>query len=174
MERQKAFLILEVTLCASLFVSLLLVSHYVYADVLRFVFFPCSMLTSWVTVTVINWKSEANTERPRMRWFTFVVLTLAAGTFILFRPHVTYRQGASIASSWGYENIHGLPDKSVLAFEFYQSAKYAANAYLYAGEKKGVRYYVLVSPHDGAVEAIEIGTGNYLDMYFERKRKESL
>jgi hypothetical protein len=73
-----------------------------------------------------------------------------------------------IVASQGYDNIYELKDKSITAFRL-KHTHLVPDAYLYAGEKNNVEYYILLSPINGEIETEIMGNGNYLDKYFEMK-----
>lgn len=160
-------MILEIKLCIVVKVSMYLISHFIYADVFR-VSFAAYFLTSWIVISLIYWKKEINTARPRVRWFTLLLLAITIVIFVVSKPNFSYTKGKDIVASYGYSNLYDLQDKSITLFRL-KHTHLVPDAYLYAGEKNNVRYYILLSPIDGEVETEKIGDGNYLDMYFQMK-----
>ncbi len=67
---QKKIIIIEIILCLLFKVSIYLISHFVYEDVIDIAFIQ-SLLTSWIVITLIYWKMETNTDNPKFRKFTF-------------------------------------------------------------------------------------------------------
>jgi competence protein ComGC len=167
LKTQQAILIFEITLCTVVKVGMYLISHFIYADVFR-VSFAAYLLTSWIVITIIDWKKEINTTRPRVRWFTLLVVAIATVIFVVSKPNFSYTKGKDIVASHGYNNLYELQDKSITSFRL-KHTKLVPEAYLYAGEKNNVRYYILLSPIDGEIETEKIGDGNYLDKYFQMK-----
>ena len=165
MTKQRNVLIMEILICLLIPFGMAAVSHYVYADVYKLTF-PVSLLVSWAVITIINWKKEVDTERPRIRWFTVVLVVGAISVFLLFRPALTYEEGKNLLSSNGYANISELEEKNMLSFTLTRT-KLIDSAYLYIGERNGTKYYCLVSPLDGSIEVFPVGEGNYIDGYFD-------
>ncbi|MGI5878020.1 MAG: hypothetical protein ACOX7W_05370 [Christensenellales bacterium] len=157
-------MLLEIIACLAVLVSVMLLSHYVYAGVFR-LYFVISSLGCWVVATLINWKKETATDRPKVRWFTVFLLALAAALFVAMKPAITYGEGKRIAARQGYEYISELRERSVLPLRL-RTSRFVRDAYLCCGEKDAARYYILISPIDGQIETEKIGDGNYLDMYF--------
>ncbi|NLG37081.1 MAG: hypothetical protein GX549_03630 [Clostridiales bacterium] len=145
--------------------GVILLSYFVYAGVFR-LYFVISSLGSWVVVTLINWKKETATDRPKVRWFTVFLIALAVALSVAMKPAITYGEGKRIAARQGYENISELRVRSMRSFGL-KTSRFVRDAYLYTGEKDNARYYILLSPIDGQIETEKIGDGNYLDMYFE-------
>jgi hypothetical protein len=167
MKNQQSILILEIILCTVVKVGMYLLSHFVYADAFR-VSFAAYLLTSWIVITIMNWKKEILTARPRVRWFTLFVLAFTITIFVVSKPSFSYMKGKDIVASHGYSNLYELQDKLILSFHL-KRTKLVPEAYLYAGEKNKVKYYILLSPIDGEIGTERIGEGNYLDKYFEMK-----
>ncbi len=167
MRRQSIILICEIMLCILILTAMYLITHHVYADVFR-IGTAASLPTSWIVITILNWKKETDTDRPKARWFTLVVVAVAIAVFAVAKPNITYEEGKSIVSAQGYENLYELQDKSILAFGL-KHTKLVPEAYLYVGERNSIKYYILLSPIDGEIDTELIGDGNYLDMYFDVK-----
>ena len=165
MTKQRNILIMEILICLLIPLGMAVVSHYVYADVYRLTFLV-SLLVCWAVITIINWKKEVDTEEPRIRWFTVVLVVGAIGVFLIFRPALTYEEGKDLLSSNGYTNISELEEKSLLSFTL-RRTDLIDSAYLYIGERNGTKYYCLVSPLGGSIEVFPVGEGNYIDMYFD-------
>lgn len=164
---QKKILIFEIILCIFVQVSMYLISHFIYADAFRIKFF-ITLLTNWIVITILNWKREINTERPKLRWFTFLLVAFSIVVFLACKPSFSYTKGKDIVAQHGYDAIYELQDKSITAFRL-KHTNLVPNAYLYAGEKNNVKYYILLSPINGEIETERMGDGNYLDKYFEMK-----
>ena len=144
-----------------------LISHFIYADTFH-ISFVAYFLTSWIAITLINWKKEINTAHPRVRWFTFLLIAVTIVIFVVSKPNFSYKEGKDIVASHGYENLYELQDKSIISFQL-KHTRLVPDAYIYAGEKNDVEYYILLSPIDGKIETKQMGEGNYLDMYFKKK-----
>jgi len=84
---------------------------------------------------------------------------------------MSYNKGKDIVTSQGYENIYELQDRSIYSFSL-KKTYFVPEAYLYAGEKNNVKYYILLSPIDGEIVTEKIGSGSYIDMYFDMKYEE--
>jgi hypothetical protein len=105
----------------------------VYADVYRLTF-PVSLLVSSDAITVIDWKKEVDTEKPRIRWFTVVLVIGAICAFLIFRPALTYEEGKDLLSSNGYPNICELEEKNMISFMLTRT-ELIDSAYLYNRRK---------------------------------------
>lgn len=164
---QKIILISEIILCILVQVSMYLISHFIYADVFH-INIIAILLTNWIITTIIYWKKEINTDHPKFRWFTHLLIAIIIVLFVVFKPNFSYTQGKDIIAEQGYTNIYDLQDKSIIAFQL-KHTRLVRDAYLYAGEKNNVKYYILLSPINGDIETEKMGDGNYLDRYFEMK-----
>lgn len=164
---QRIILIFEIILCVFVQVSMYLISHFIYVDAFH-INFVAYFLTSWIVITLIYWKKEINTDRPKIRWFTLLLITITIVVFLVSKPNFSYMQGKDIIVSQGYDNIYELQDKSILSFRL-KNTHLVPEAYLYAGDKDNVKYYILLSPIDGDIEIEKMGNRNYLDRYFEMK-----
>jgi putative effector of murein hydrolase len=89
---QKVILIFEIILCIFVQVIIYLISHFLYADVLNIKFFIV-LLSNWIIITIINWKKEINTERPKPRWFTYLLISIVIVVFIAYKPGFSYEKG---------------------------------------------------------------------------------
>jgi len=167
---QKKILVFEIVLCLFVLISIYLVSHLIYADVFKLRFF-ITLLGNWIIVTIINWKREVNTDRPKPRWLTFLLIFVVIIVFIAHKPAFSYNQGKNIIAQHGYDNVYELQDKSIIAFRL-KHTRFVPYAYLYAGEKDNIKYYILLSPINGDIEAERIGDGNYLDIYFRMRYRQ--
>lgn len=107
-----------------------------------------------------------------MRWFTILLITITIVIFVISKPNFSYKEGKGIAASQGYESLYELDDKSIISFRL-KHTRLVPDAYLYAGEKNNVKYYILLSPIDGGIETEKIGDGNYIDKYFEIKHDQT-
>ena len=114
------------------------------------------------------WKQESNKIIPKLRWFTALLVVATLVVFVAYRPDISYTKGKDIVASHGYENIYELQAKSILSFRLTHT-HLVPNAYLYAGEKDNIKYYILLSPIDGEIETETIGDGNYIDGFFEMR-----
>jgi len=164
---QKIILISEIILCILVQVSMYLISHFIYADVFH-INIIAILLTNWIIITIIYWKREINTDHPKFRWFTYLLIAITIVILVVFKPNFSYTQGKDIIAEQGYTNIYDLQDKSIIAFQL-KHTRLVPDAYLYAGEKNNVKYYILLSPINGDIETEKMGDGNYLDRYFEMK-----
>ena len=167
MKSQKIILIFEIILCILVGIGMFLISHFIYADAFR-INFVISLLTSWIVITLIDWKKEINTVQPKVRWFTVLLIIITIAGFIAYKPDFSYREGKGIVVQHGYKNLSEVQNKSIISFGL-KNTRLVPNAYLYTGEKNNVKYYILLSPIDGKIEIKKIGDGNYLDEYFEMK-----
>jgi len=167
MKSQKRIMAFEILLCLSVAVIMGLIVQSVYANAFR-IGFIAYLLPSWIGATLVNWRKEANKEYPKFRWFTFLLLAVTIALFLGFKPRITYAEGKDIIASHGYANLYELQDKSITSFRL-KKTRLIPEAYLYGGEKDKIRYYILLSPVDGEIQAERIGEGNYLDLYFAMK-----
>lgn len=167
---QKKIIIFEIILCLLVKISIYLISHFVYEDVFDITFIQ-SLLTSWIVITLIYWKRETNTQKPKFRWFTFLVIGITIALFSIYKPKYTYSEGKDIAAKEGYGNIYELEDKSIIGLKL-KGSYFIPDVYLYGGEKDNAKYYILISPISGEIRTDKMGEGNYLDKYFEMKYDE--
>lgn len=167
MKSQKRILIFEIILCILVQVIMCLISHFIYVDTFH-IGFVAYFLTSWIVITLIHWKEEINTAQPKVRWFTVLLIVITIVIFLVSKPNISYKKGKDIIALQGYENLCELQDRSILSFQL-KHTRLVPVAYLYAGEKNDVKYYILLSPINGEIETKKIGSGNYLDKYFEMK-----
>jgi len=164
---QKKILVIEIILCIFVLVSMYLISHFIYADVFR-IKFIIILLSNWIFLTIFNWKREIQTDHPKIRWFTLLLISITIVVFVAYKPRFSYNKVKDIIAEQGYDNIYELQDKSIIAFRL-KHTRLVPDAYLYAGEKNNVKYYILLSPINGEIETEKMGDGNYLDKYFEMK-----
>ncbi|MGI5839941.1 MAG: hypothetical protein ACOX8W_09810 [bacterium] len=167
MKSQKRILVFEILLCLSVAVIMGLIVQSVYANAFR-IGFIAYLLPNWIGATLVNWRTEANKEYPKFRWFTFLLLAVTIALFLGFKPRITYEEGKDIIASHGYANLYELQDKSITSFRL-KKTRLIPEAYLYGGEQDKIKYYILLSPVDGEIQAERIGEGNYLDLYFAMK-----
>jgi len=165
--KQKTVLVFEIILCLVIQVIIYLISHFIYADAFH-VKYITVLLNSWIIVTIINWKREINTDRPKLRWFTLLLISITLAVFLAYKPGFSYARGKEIVTAQGYDNIYELQDRAINAFRL-KHTRLVPDAYLYAGEKNNVKYYILLSPINGEIETERMGEGSYLDAYFEMK-----
>lgn len=164
---QKKIIIIEIILCLLFKVSIYLISHFVYEDVIDIAFIQ-SLLTSWIVITLIYWKMETNTDNPKFRKFTFLVIAITITLFFIYKPKYTYSEGKEIAAKEGYENIYELEYKSIIGLKL-KGSHFIPNVYLYGGQKDNAEYYILISPISGELRTEKMRDGNYLDKYFDLK-----
>ncbi|NLG86156.1 MAG: hypothetical protein GX489_02950 [Firmicutes bacterium] len=164
---QEIILILEITLCIFVKTGMYLISHFIYADAFHIRFLQI-LLTNWIVITLIDWKREINTDHPKLRWSTPLLIAITIVIFVVYKPNFSYTQGKDIIAEEGYTNIYELQDKSIIALRL-KHTRLVPDAYLYAGEKDNVKYYILLSPINREIETERMGDGNYLDKYFEMK-----
>lgn len=167
MISQKKILLLEITLCILVVATLLYTAIVYYAGAYRINTLLLPLL-NWVVVTLVMWKQESNKIIPKLRWFTALLVVATLVVFVAYRPDISYTKGKDIVASHGYENIYELQAKSILSFRLTHT-HLVPNAYLYAGEKDNIKYYILLSPIDGEIETETIGDGNYIDGFFEMR-----
>ena len=167
MKHLNTFYILEIILCILVLVSLYLISHFVYIDAfnIRFVSY---ILGNWIIISIIDWKKQIGKTPPKVRWFTFLLITVTILIFVIYKPDISYKKGKEIVIAYGYDNIYELQNKSIASFQS-KTPPLVPYAYLYAGEKSNVKYYVLLSPINGEIKTEKIGGGNSLDLYFEMR-----
>jgi len=169
MKNQKKILVFEIILCILAIVVMGLIAYYTYGNAFH-ISFVAIILPNLIVVTIINWKKEVNTEHPKPRWFALLLITITVGMFIMYKPNITYKEGKNIVSSHGYENIYELQDRSIYSFPLTKTY-FVPVAYLYAGEKNDVKYYILLSPIDGEIATEKVGR-SYIDMYFDMKDEQ--
>ena len=167
MKQLNTFYILEIILCILVLVSLYLISHFVYVDAFNIIFVS-HILGNWIIISIIDWKKQIDKTPPKVRWFTFLLITVTILIFVIYKPNISYKKGKEIVTAHGYDNIYELQDKSIASFQL-KTPPLVPYAYLYAGEKSNVKYYVLLSPINGEIETEKIGGGNSLDLYFEMR-----
>jgi len=170
MKSQRKILIFEIILCIIAIVVMGLIAYFIYGNAFH-INFVAYILPNWIVVTLLNWKKEMNTDNPKLRWFTFLLIIITVVMFIMFKPNISYKKGKDILASKGYENLYELQDKSIYSFPL-KKTYFVPEAYLYAGEKNNVKYYILLSPIDGEIETEKIGSRSYIDMYFEMKYEQ--
>lgn len=166
MKSQRKVLIFEIVLCILVQGFLHLIVHFVYADAFKINF--AYLLTSWIIFTLVYWKREVNTNNPRFRWYTFIIIFIIIIIFVIFKPNISYKQGKGMIALDGYDNIYELQEKS-MSTHLFKYNNLIPKAYLYTGEKNNIKYYVFLSPINGEIKTEIMGEGNYLDKYFERK-----
>lgn len=171
MKRQSGPLLVEFILCAIFLGAYFFINQMVFAGTFR---------NHWAVITLFNLgilcviqmikniKKEVKI-RPWERWIVDFLIVASVVMLVLVKPNYTYRQGRDIVVAQGYENLYELPVKSIWAAHHFESDGVKLNAYLYAGEKEGAKYYILVNLLDGEIATETVGGGNYIDIFLNMK-----
>lgn len=171
MKRQIGPLLVEFILCAIFLGAYFLINQMVFAGTFR---------NHWAAITLFNLGILCVTQmiksikkevkiRPWERWVIDLLIVASVVMLILAKPNYTYKQGRENVVAQGYENLYELPVKSIWAAHHFESDGVKLNAYLFAGEKEGTKYYILVSITDGEIATEEVGGGNYIDAFLNMR-----
>jgi len=95
------------------------------------------ILPQWIIVTFLNWRKEIKTESPKLRWFTFLLITIMMATFVMLKPNFSYQKGKDRIISQAYEDLSHMQVKSIFASKL-ESTFLLPTAYLYTGKKNGI------------------------------------
>lgn len=170
MKPQNWVLLFETILCLLVVAGIYLINHYMFANTYR----PglvTGLLIGWVFSTFFSWKKELKKDGPKPRLFTYILIALTILIFAFTMPKLTYEQGKEILAQRGYDEISELEINTVYALRLPNNTL-IPDAYLYAGKNNNIEYYIVLSPISGEMETEEMGTGNYLDKFFEMKSSQ--
>ncbi len=112
---QKKILVFEIILCIFVQVSMYLIFHFIYADAFR-IKFIIILLTHLIVITIFNWKREINTDYPKLRWFTLLLVSITIVVFIAYKPSFSYTKGKDIIAAQGYDNIYNLIGELIIKY----------------------------------------------------------
>lgn len=170
MKKLSRLLIFQLILCVLILFAYFLLNKYVYANTLRSDI-ALSLLAGMIINIVIHALRNFNTEFAYRLWerlFFNLIIFAAVILIVMAKPNYTYQQAQDIVVAHSYESLQELSLKSIWAAQHFESDGPEPNAYLFAGEKEGEAYYILVNINDGKIATEKLGD-SYIDRVFEMR-----